>query len=110
MTSQSMGREKGEGAASWFPVEIDGRTISPSIKVRWKTNQEGMARLKRAGRLFGAKNSLGYVRARICELPACSRRTKKTRSHLRRLCPGRGNSSAPKAHTMKTGNRSGPLF
>jgi adenine-specific DNA-methyltransferase len=59
MTSQSMGREKGEGAASWFPVEIDGRTISPSIKVRWKTNQEGMARLKRAGRLFGAKNSLG---------------------------------------------------
>ncbi len=27
LTSQSMGREKGEGAASWFPVELDGKTF-----------------------------------------------------------------------------------
>ena len=27
LTSQSVGREKGEGAASWFPVRIDGREI-----------------------------------------------------------------------------------
>src|SRR5208283_2343136 len=39
ITSQSVGRAKGEGAASWFPVQIDGREIRPSIKVRWKTNE-----------------------------------------------------------------------
>jgi adenine-specific DNA-methyltransferase len=37
LTSQSMGRAKGEGAASWFPVSIDGQTVRPSITVRWKT-------------------------------------------------------------------------
>lgn len=62
LTSQSMGREKGEGAASWFPVEIDGREIRPSSKVRWKTNEAGMTRLGRAGRLSASRNSLGYVR------------------------------------------------
>jgi hypothetical protein len=30
LTSQSVGREKGEGAASWFPIEIEGRTIRPN--------------------------------------------------------------------------------
>jgi adenine-specific DNA-methyltransferase len=39
LTSQSVGRDKGEGAASWFPVEFEGRTIRPSEKVRWKTNE-----------------------------------------------------------------------
>ena len=34
ITSQSVGRDKGEGAASWFPVRIDGREILPSQKVR----------------------------------------------------------------------------
>ena len=29
LTSQSMGRAKGEGAASWFPVEIDGKNHHP---------------------------------------------------------------------------------
>ncbi|HRD78058.1 MAG TPA: site-specific DNA-methyltransferase, partial [Hyphomicrobiaceae bacterium] len=62
LTSQSVGREKGEGAASWFPVEIDGRTIRPSDKVRWKTNQQGMSRLLRASRVELTGNSLAYVR------------------------------------------------
>jgi len=62
MTSQSVGREKGEGAASWFPVAINGREIRPNEKVRWKTNKEGMSRLQRAGRLHALKNSLGYIR------------------------------------------------
>lgn len=62
ITSQSIGRDKGEGAASWFPVEIEGRTIRPSEKVRWKTNQTGMSRLIKARRVNTAKNSLTYVR------------------------------------------------
>jgi adenine-specific DNA-methyltransferase len=62
ITSQSIGRDKGEGAASWFPVTIDGRQILPSLKVRWKTNQQGMQRLQKAGRLSASKNSLAYIR------------------------------------------------
>jgi adenine-specific DNA-methyltransferase len=62
ITSQSVGREKGEGAASWFPVEIEGRSIRPSERVRWKTNQEGMTRLLKAGRVEVTGNSLSYVR------------------------------------------------
>lgn len=62
LTSQSIGRQKGEGAASWFPVAIRGRTIRPSEKSRWKTNQEGMARLIKANRISPATNSLTYVR------------------------------------------------
>ncbi len=62
MTSQSVGRAKGEGAASWFPVRIDGRDILPSDRVRWKTNQAGMQRLLRAHRLHPGKNTLNYVR------------------------------------------------
>ena len=62
LTSQSVGRDKGEGAASWFPVSIDGREIRPNLKVRWKTNEQGMDRLLKAGRLYPSKNSLGYIR------------------------------------------------
>jgi adenine-specific DNA-methyltransferase len=62
LTSQSIGREKGEGAASWFPVEIDGRTVRPNERVRWKTNQVGMSRLLRAGRVELTGNSISYVR------------------------------------------------
>ncbi len=40
LTSQSAGRDKGEGAASWFGVELDGRTHKPSLAVRWKTNEQ----------------------------------------------------------------------
>jgi adenine-specific DNA-methyltransferase len=71
ITSQSMGRDKGEGAASWFAVKIDGREILPSSKVRWKTNEQGMSRLQRAGRLHASKNSLGYIR-RLHDFSAAS--------------------------------------
>jgi adenine-specific DNA-methyltransferase len=62
ITSQAVGREKGEGAASWFPVQIDGATIRPSDKVRWKTNEDGMRRLQASGRVERTGNSLAYVR------------------------------------------------
>ena len=62
LTSQSSGRDKGEGAASWFGVDLNGRVHKPSLSVRWKTNQQGMARLKFAGRLEATKSRLGYVR------------------------------------------------
>jgi adenine-specific DNA-methyltransferase len=62
MTSQSIGRSKGEGAASWFGVEIRGRIIKPSERVRWKTNKEGMRRLLYANRVEPGKNTLNYVR------------------------------------------------
>lgn len=39
LTSQSAGRDKGEGAASWFGVQLDGRIHKPSLSVRWKTSQ-----------------------------------------------------------------------
>jgi len=69
MTSQSVGRTKGEGAASWFGVEIHGRTIRPSERVRWKTNEQGMARLLKANRIEPGKNTLNYVRY-INDFPA----------------------------------------
>lgn len=62
LTSQSAGREKGEGAASWFPVRVDGREFRPNMQARWKTNEEGMARLQRAGRVAATSNTLSYVR------------------------------------------------
>jgi adenine-specific DNA-methyltransferase len=62
ITSQSVGRDKGEGAASWFPVKIAGQEIRPSIKVRWKTNELGMQRLLKASRVELTGNSLSYVR------------------------------------------------
>ena len=62
LQSQSMGRAKGEGAASWFPVELDGRTWLPSARSRWKTNEAGMDRLKAARRLQATDTGLYYVR------------------------------------------------
>lgn len=62
LTSQSSGRDKGEGAASWFGVELEGKVHKPSLTVRWKTNEQGMARLKKAGRLEATSSRLGYVR------------------------------------------------
>lgn len=62
ITSQSIGRDKGEGAASWFPVSIKGRTITPSLRVRWKTNKIGIDRLLKADRINPAENSLTYIR------------------------------------------------
>ena len=62
LQSQSVGRAKGEGAASWFPVELDGRTWLPSARSRWKTNEAGMDRLKAARRLQATDTGLYYVR------------------------------------------------
>jgi adenine-specific DNA-methyltransferase len=63
ITSQSMGREKGEGAASWFKVTVDGYEFTPGPKARWKTNQEGMKRLLLAERLIGGdRTTLSYKR------------------------------------------------
>ncbi len=61
-TSASMGREKGEGAACWFPVEFDGRIFRPYERSRWKTNQEGMRRILAANRVVGMDKALRYVR------------------------------------------------
>ncbi|MGY1809992.1 site-specific DNA-methyltransferase [Blastococcus sp. SYSU D00669] len=62
LTSQSQGRVKGEGAASWFPVHVDGRDFLPTMQSRWKTNEAGMARLLLAGRVARTRNTLSYVR------------------------------------------------
>jgi adenine-specific DNA-methyltransferase len=62
LTSQSQGRAKGEGAASWFPVVVNGREFRPTMQSRWKTNGEGMKRLQSAGRVAQTRNTLAYVR------------------------------------------------
>ena len=62
LTSQSVGRAKGEGAASWFPVTIGGREFRPTMQSRWKTNEQGMSRLVAAGRVAPTRNTLSYVR------------------------------------------------
>lgn len=62
ITSQSLGREKGEGSASWFGVSLFGRKFTPSMVNRWKTNDHGMQRLRYANRLEPRGTSLSYVR------------------------------------------------
>jgi adenine-specific DNA-methyltransferase len=62
LQSQSLGRQKGEGAASWFPVEFEGQEWRPSLKARWKTNEEGMRRLLESRRLYATSGGLYYVR------------------------------------------------
>jgi len=63
LTSQSVGREKGEGAASWFVVRKDGKEYRPSLRVRWKTNEAGMERLLKADRVYATGgDQLAYVR------------------------------------------------
>ena len=62
LQSQSIGREKGEGAACWFPVKYKGQEWRPSIKNRWKTNEDGMAKLLAANRVECTEGGLYYVR------------------------------------------------
>ncbi len=69
LTSQSIGRQKGEGAASWFDVEFEGATFRPSIQTRWKTNENGMQNLRHAHRLGVTGSTLWYVRF-IDDFPA----------------------------------------
>ncbi|SDP61135.1 adenine-specific DNA-methyltransferase [Pedococcus dokdonensis] len=62
LTSQAMGRAKGEGAASWFPIEVGGVAYTPSMQARWKTNELGMSRLLAAGRVEVVGKTPRYVR------------------------------------------------
>jgi adenine-specific DNA-methyltransferase len=62
LMSQSAGREKGEGAACWFPILIEGRQVLPNAKNRWKTNEDGMRRLQSAERIALTGNSASYIR------------------------------------------------
>ena len=62
LQSASMGREKGEGAASWFQVICEGRAFTPTMQTRWKTNEAGMQRLGFASRLLPQQSALRYMR------------------------------------------------
>jgi len=62
LQSASAGRDKGEGAASWFPVELQGKTFRPTMQSRWKTNEAGMERLRKADRLIPQSTSVRYAR------------------------------------------------
>ena len=62
LQSQSVGREKGEGAACWFPVRFGGKDYLPNIKNRWKTNEAGMEGLLKNRRLESTSGGLYYVR------------------------------------------------
>jgi adenine-specific DNA-methyltransferase len=62
LQSQSGGRQKGEGAACWFPVQLDGQDWRPSIKSTWKTHEQGIERIRQAKRLQATDGGLYYVR------------------------------------------------
>ena len=62
LQSASAGRDKGEGAASWFPVELAGKIYRPTMQSRWKTNEQGMERLRRSDRLIPLSTSIRYAR------------------------------------------------
>jgi len=69
LQSQSMGREKGEGASCWFPVDFAEKKWLPGRQSRWKTNEFGMQRLKLSRRLETTDTGLYYVRF-INDFPA----------------------------------------
>lgn len=62
LESAGMGREKGEGAASWFPVEVAGRVFRPTDQTRWKTNELGMSRLRKADRLLPQASRIRFLK------------------------------------------------
>ena len=62
LTSQSVGRQKGEGQASWFEVKEAGKSFRPSITNRWKTSENGMRRLQASSRVEPRGSSLSYIR------------------------------------------------
>jgi len=69
LQSASMGREKGLGAACWFPVTVEEREYLPNAKSRWKTNEEGMRRLLIAKRIMAQRDTIRYVRY-LSDFPA----------------------------------------
>ena len=62
LQSASMGREKGEGAASWFPIRFRDTTYLPNERRRWSTNEQGMRRLLAADRVLAQRTTLRFVR------------------------------------------------
>tara|TARA_R110000751_G_scaffold71441_12_gene145042 strand:+ start:7319 stop:10309 length:2991 start_codon:yes stop_codon:yes gene_type:complete len=62
LQSAGMGRAKGEGAASWFRVNVCGRDFTPTMQTRWKTNEAGMARLVMAQRIIPQQRAIRYLR------------------------------------------------
>jgi adenine-specific DNA-methyltransferase len=62
LESAGMGREKGEGAASWFEVLVNGRPFRPTTQTRWKTNEVGMERLRKADRLIPQSTRLRFLK------------------------------------------------
>ncbi|MCG7201489.1 site-specific DNA-methyltransferase [Marinobacter pelagius] len=62
LQSASVGRDKGEGAACWFPVPHQGVEFLPNNKNRWKTNEQGVRRVVRSNRVLGQATALRYVR------------------------------------------------
>ena len=62
LQSASMGRDKGEGAASWFSVRVGGNQFRPTLQTRWKTNKSGMNRLRLSQRLLPQRTALRYIR------------------------------------------------
>ena len=62
LQSASMGRAKGEGAASWFDVDFKGRVFRPTMQTRWKTNEQGFKRLIAATRVVAQSTALRYAR------------------------------------------------
>lgn len=69
--SQSVGRDKGEGAACWFPVMYEGEKFLPNERNRWKTNEIGLGRLLSAERVARQGERLRYVRF-LDDFPAYS--------------------------------------
>jgi adenine-specific DNA-methyltransferase len=69
LQSAGMGRDKGEGAASWFKVAVEGRTFTPTMQSRWKTNEVGMERLVRASRVIAQDSTIRFLR-KINDFPA----------------------------------------
>lgn len=45
-----------------FPVELNGKTFLPAKGRGWRTNEEGMQKLKLLGRLHGSGKTLSFVR------------------------------------------------
>src|SRR6266404_1524806 len=62
LTSASIGRAKGEGAACWFPVTCVGKTLRTNEKNRWKTNEDGMKRLVSAERVIRQDSAFRFRR------------------------------------------------
>ncbi|HXA42245.1 MAG TPA: site-specific DNA-methyltransferase [Candidatus Solibacter sp.] len=86
------------GQTTVFPVEINGRTISPRTG-GWKTNRQGMDRLLLANRVhIGDGKNLGYIRY-IDDFPA------SPVSNLWTDTLGQGQFGGDKLYVVQTANK-----